>query len=268
VIKGIKRGGEKEKMDIKRGTVILGSILVIAMMIQGVNAQNLASIEGYIFNETGAPLEGVNVTWRDNVTGELYMSMITGSNGYYCMLDQFDGTRESLITATKLGYLPNSTVISMTGTPFIPTKYYANFTLRKAGFDTGTDNCSYPSIAGIHTGTFIPFHDIYVHRIYTYPCVGTAGHSEYVAFYYNINGTKVKDASWEGYQENYNYIEFDEPFILQEGVKYEYEIRTGSYSQIIHNQSLRTTDGIINCTQFTDVNGNVYDNWIPAIKLE
>ena len=132
MIKGIKRGGEKEKMDIKRGTVILGSILVIAMMVQGVNAQiEMASIEGYIFNETGAPLEGVNVTWRDNVTGELYMSMITGSNGYYYMLDAYNGTRESLITASKLGYRDNSTVISMTSTPVMPAKYFANFTLEK-----------------------------------------------------------------------------------------------------------------------------------------
>jgi len=255
------------KRDKKRAIVILGSIL-IAMMVQGVNAQfNKALITGYVFNETGAPLAGVNVTWEDNVTHQLYDYVITSTDGAYYMTQTYDGTRESLITASKHGYYPNSTVISMTAS-FPPAEYEVNFTLKKIAFDTGTYNCSYPSIAGIHTGTFVPFHDIYVQRIYTYPCVGTAGHSEYVAFYYNVNGTKVKDASWKGYQENYNYIEFDEPFILQEGVKYDYKIRTGSYPQIIHNQSLRTTDGIINCTQFTDVNGNVYDNWIPAIRLE
>jgi len=208
------------------------------------------------------------VTWENATTHELYKYVITGGDGDYIMSLKFEGTRESLITASKFGYYPNSTVISVTSGGFPFPEYVLDFTLKKASFDTGTDNCSYPSIAGIHTGTFIPFHDIYVQRIYTYPCVGTAGHSEYVAFYYNVNGTKVKDASWKGYQENYNYIEFDEPFILQEGVKYDYKIRTGSYPQIIHNQSLTTTDGIINCTQFTDANGNVYDNWIPAIKLE
>lgn len=257
---------------IKRTIAIIGTMVVLAVMvgllIQGVNALLTAAIIiGYTFDETGAPLAGVNVTWKNNQTGEFYGSVTTGLDGFYCMQDTYSGTRESLITASKSGYFTNSTVISMTA-GFPPVEYVANFTLKKPAFDTGTDNCTYPSIAGTHTGTLIPLHDIYVQRIYTYPCAGTAGHSEYVAFYYNVNGTKIKDGSWKGYQENYNYIELDELVILQEGVKYDYEIRTGSYPQIIHNQSLTTSDGIINCTQFTDVNGNVYDNWIPAIKLE
>ena len=49
-------------------------------------------------------------------------------------------------------------------------------------FDTGAD--TYPSIFGTHEGTIIPKHDIFVEQLYTYPCEGTGGHSEYVAFYY------------------------------------------------------------------------------------
>jgi len=103
--------------------------------------------------------------------------------------------------------------------------------------------------------------------MYTYPCAGTGGHSEYVAFYYP-DGPMIKDATWGGYQGNYNYIEFDEPFTLEKEVTYNYTIITGSYPQIIHNQSLTTTDGTITCTQFTDANGNTYNDWIPAIRLE
>ncbi|MCD6203740.1 MAG: hypothetical protein J7I99_05215 [Methanophagales archaeon] len=45
-------------------------------------------------------------------------------------------------------------------------------------------------------------------------------------------------------------------------------IRTGSYPQIHHNTSLLTPNGWINCTKFVDANGKIYDDWIPAIRLE
>ena len=49
-------------------------------------------------------------------------------------------------------------------------------------FDTGTG--TYPSIMGTHNGTITPNQTISVSKMYTYPCTGTGGHSEYVAFYY------------------------------------------------------------------------------------
>ena len=49
---------------------------------------------------------------------------------------------------------------------------------------------------------------------------------------------------------------------------YNYTIRTGSYPQIHHTAALPTANGWINCTEFTDVNGKVYKDWIPAIRLE
>jgi len=101
--------------------------------------------------------------------------------------------------------------------------------------------------------------------MYTYPCIGTGGHTEYVRFYGNsldVNKT------WNGYIGDYHHIFFDTSFTLQANTTYNYEIRTGSYPQIIHEQSLPTLNGTINCTQFTDANGKTYNDWIPAIRLE
>ena len=123
-------------MDIKRTVLILGSILAIAMMVQGVNAQiNSASIDGYIFNETGAPLAGALVEWRNNATSELIGNSTSTSDGFYFMNHMYDGTVESLITASKSGYVPNSTVISMTAA-FPPAAYHANLTLTQIPADT------------------------------------------------------------------------------------------------------------------------------------
>jgi len=127
-------------------------------------------------------------------------------------------------------------------------------------FDTGEG--SYPSIMGTHNGT------ITIQRMYTYPCTGTGGHSEYAGFY-GQNGTKIGEGHWKGYQSgDYHYITFDAPFTLEIGETYNYTIRTGSYPQIIHNQTLTTKNGTITCTEFTDANGRRYNNWIPAIRLE
>jgi len=49
---------------------------------------------------------------------------------------------------------------------------------------------------------------------------------------------------------------------------YNYTIRTGSYPQIHHTDALPTANGWINCTNFTDANGRIYTDWIPAIRLE
>jgi hypothetical protein len=130
-------------------------------------------------------------------------------------------------------------------------------------FDTGYG--TYPSIMGNHKGTITPNKTIIVHKMYTYPCAGTGGHTEYVRFYGNgLNVTKT----WNGYIDNYHNIFFDPSITLEANTSYNYEIRTGSYPQIIHEQSLPTVNGTIKCTQFTDANGKIYYDWIPAIRLE
>ena len=134
-------------------------------------------------------------------------------------------------------------------------------------FDTGLPENPYPSISGTHTGNIIPSQDITVHKIYTYPCEGTGGHTEYVRIW---NDTwEGKEAYWRGYQHDWHNITFDEPFTLFAKRTYHYEIITGSYPQIIHKPEHTTQDGsYINCTSFVDANGKTYTDWIPAIRIE
>jgi len=128
-----------------------------------------------------------------------------------------------------------------------------------------TDAGTYPSSSGIHTGTITLRHTIDVAKLYTYPCAGTGGHTEYVRFYGpDLDVTKT----WNGYIGDYHSIIFVPSFTLQANTTYNYEISTGSYPQIIHEQSLPTANGTINCTLFTDANGKTYTDWIPAIRLE
>ncbi len=131
-------------------------------------------------------------------------------------------------------------------------------------FDTGAG--TYPSIMGTHTGTIKPSTDITVNKMYTYPCAGTGGYTEYVRIY-NDTGT-IAEEHWEGYQGDYHNISFSQQFTLIGGEIYNYTIKTGSYPQIIHEHEYdKATGGKITCTSFVDVNGKVYNDWIPAIKL-
>ena len=136
-------------------------------------------------------------------------------------------------------------------------------------FDTGASAHPYPSIAGWHEGTIQPERDITVHKMYTYPCAGTGGHSEYAAFYNAATGEEIANGTWKGYAAgNYHYIEFEMPFDLHENETYKYTIKTGSYPQIIHEKSKPVGGGAITCTEFTNANGETYEDWIPAIRLE
>ena len=130
-------------------------------------------------------------------------------------------------------------------------------------FDTGSGTS--PSISGIHKGTIKPNVTIEVSTLYTYPCPGTGGHTEYVQIWNNTGWNAT--ATWEGYVGGWHTIVFNSPFTLIANETYNYTIRTGSYPQIHHEFSLATANGRINCTEFIDVNGNVHYDWIPAIKL-
>ncbi len=131
-------------------------------------------------------------------------------------------------------------------------------------FDTGSSNKPYPSISGTHNGTITPSQPIPVQNIYTYPCPGTGGHTEHARIW---NSTLNVTATWDGYTEDWHNITFDDPFTLVAGETYNYTIRTGSYPQVHHIPALLTTNGWINSTKFVDVNGKIYYDWIPAIRL-
>ena len=135
----------------------------------------------------------------------------------------------------------------------------------KSYIDTGQSPNPYPSISGTHNGTIIPTKTIIATKLYTYPCAGTGGHTEYARIW---NKTWNATATWDGYAGDWHNITFDNPVVLLPNKTYNYTIRTGSYPQIIHNQTHTTLDGsFINCTEFIDANGKKYEDWIPAIKL-
>ena len=133
-----------------------------------------------------------------------------------------------------------------------------------AQFDTNSPESPYPSIGGTHNGTIKPTEAIAVHKLYTYPCIGTGGHSDYVKIW---NASWNATAQWEGYTGDWQNITFEEDFVLQPNEEYNYTIHTGSYLQIHHTPTLSTPNGWINCTEFVDANGKKHNDWIPSLRL-
>ncbi|MHC1600531.1 MAG: phospholipase D-like domain-containing protein [Candidatus Methanospirareceae archaeon] len=133
----------------------------------------------------------------------------------------------------------------------------------KLVFDTGPG--TYPSIFGTHNGTIKPNHTAIATKLYTYPCAGTGGHTEYVKLW-NSTGWNVT-AIWNGYKDDWHNISFNTTFTLYANETYNYTIRTGSYPQILHEESFNATGGRITCDKFIDANGKIYYDWIPAITL-
>ncbi len=138
------------------------------------------------------------------------------------------------------------------------------FAAPKNVLDTGQPANPYPSIMGNHTGTIKTNHTIIATKLYTYHCEGTGGHTEYAKIW---NATWDATAAWEGYCSDWNNIVFDKPVVLLANETYNYTIRTGSYPQIHHNKILTLPDGEFTCLKFTDANGRVYYDMIPAIRL-
>jgi len=130
-------------------------------------------------------------------------------------------------------------------------------------FDTGKGD--YPSIAGTHNGTIKLNQTITVSKLYTYPCIGTGGHTESIKIW-NSTGWNVT-ATWNGYTGDWHNLTFNNSFTLDANETYNYTIRTGSYPQIIHEPSWNATGGVITCTEFVDLNGQQHEGWIPAIRL-
>jgi hypothetical protein len=195
-----------------------------------------------------------------------YSTRITGKSGDVILADLTfqavgpgDSTSELNISVTSL--------IDVNYMDILHTVKNGTFHILKVDLtklDTGKG--AYPSISGIHQGAIIPNRDILLSKLSIYPCSGTGGHIEYV----RIGNTSWNtSATWSGYSHgDWSTIAFNSPFVLLNNETYYYEIVTGSYPQIHHQKELRTLDGsFINCTSFVDLNGDVYDDWIPAIRL-
>jgi len=131
-------------------------------------------------------------------------------------------------------------------------------------FDTGRPENPYPSISGEFVGTIKTNKKIIAKKLYTYACEGTGGHTEHAII---CNKTWCAYAEWEGYKGDWMNISFNRTVVLMPYETYNITIVTDSYPQIHHTSSLKTENGWINCTEFTDANGKKYKNWIPAIKL-
>ncbi len=127
-----------------------------------------------------------------------------------------------------------------------------------------SDIVGYQRISGMHTSTIVQNQDITAQKLYPYPCAGTGGHTESTRIYGNVVN---ENASRNGYAEDGDKITFDSSFTLEAGKTYNYVIETGSYPQIHHTDNISTPAGFITCSEFRDVNGKRYSDWIPAIRL-
>jgi len=130
-------------------------------------------------------------------------------------------------------------------------------------FDTRSG--TYPSISGIHNGTITPSRNLSVSKLFTYPCPGTGGHTEYAKIW-NSSWDEA-EARWNGYVGDWHNLSFNNTFVLYQNETYNYTIRTGSYPQIIHEQTKDVEGGTITCTSFVDANRKEYNDRIPAIRL-
>jgi hypothetical protein len=139
------------------------------------------------------------------------------------------------------------------------------FALPPDYFDT--DPGSYPSIAGTHNGTITPFRNLSVSTLYTYPCAGTGGHTEYMRIF---DATwSAETVQWPGYVSDWHFLPFNHSFTLRCGETYNYTIVTGSYPQLIRGPEHTVPGvGVITCSEFRDANGEMAPPWIPAIRLE
>ena len=210
----------------------------------------------------------VAVTWvfidSDTVRVLVNMPLGVGVTGSGCLAElEFEVKGRCSEKSTLV--LSNGMLVNAEAEEIKAEWYDDEVTVVLTIFDTGEG--TYPSISGTHKGTITPSTDIPVHKMYTYPCIGTGGHSEYVKIW-NATWEGV-ETHWIGYIGDYHNISFSEPFTLEAGETYSYTIITGSYPQIHHTDELEVESGTgtIRCTEFVDINGKVYTDWIPAIKL-
>ena len=167
-------------------------------------------------------------------------------------------------TSAKVGTRNVSAIVTNDNGTAMQTWTWIVQTSEKLVFDTGAPANPYPSIMGNHTGTIKPNHTVIATKLYTYPCAGTGGHTEYARIW---NLTWNATATWEGYAGDWHNITFNKTVVLLANETYNYTVRTGSYPQIHHTDALPTDNGWINCTGFIDANGKRYNNWVPAIRV-
>ena len=222
---------------------------------------------------SGMDLSAINETYKPEgvILQSAYMINSTGTGKFALQFTNIPNASSIIvykINATNhwiaLDTITTATNITFTISVGDPLVVFG--TKAAAIFDTEPSENPYPSIMGTHKGEIKPSANINVSRLYTYPCPGTGGHTEYAKIWNNSGLDRI--ATWSGYKNDWHNITFDESFTLFAEKTYYYEIRTGSYPQIIHTPEHTTLEGsFINCTSFVDANGKKYYDWIPAFKL-
>lgn len=223
---------------------------------------NIIYLNNFINNTENADSYNPTNIWNstEKITYAYNGSTFTNYLGNYW--DDYRGTDAD---KDGLGDFPYSIDLDKDYHPLMsPFEYY--FIPVENIFDTGPSKNPYPSIAGTHNGSITPSRTINVSALYTYACEGTGGHTKYVRIW-NESGI-IAEAHWNGYKSDWHNISFPDSFILEAGKTYNYTIRTGSYPQIHHKNELEVDGGIIRCNKFTDTSGKIYNNWIPAIRLD
>ena len=208
--------------------------------------------------------EGMNMLFNDNIVKTNAWDWTTEAYPNSKIdVESIDVTANLTASGNNMGFRDTGTTGMQASNAFLVITYKEE---EEEFFDTGSPANPYSSIFGTHNGTITVDKTITVNRMYTYPCVGTGGHTELVKIW-NETTRDCAEAHWDGYIGDYLNISFNRTLILKKGVIYNYTIRTGSYPQIIHAKEFNATGGKITCTEFVDVNGKRYNNWIPAIKL-
>jgi len=259
-------------MKLKGLSILVITVAMCALVAYASAPPTPFMIYGVVNDSTGSPVNNPIVTVTNLNAGKVFPADTSASYNYYQFIFanstdvnvsetlQFDVKSQDGSQSKVFNHTINETEINKGGI------FDFNITLEPVQiiFDTGTG--TYPSIKGTHEGNFTPNCNITVHQFYTYPCAGTGGHSEHVIFCDYETKTEVINVSWKGYQSDYHNITVPDA-MLRENHVYNYTIITGSYPQIIHNETCANEVGTMTCTQFVDANGKSYDNWIPAIRL-
>ncbi|RZN39008.1 MAG: hypothetical protein EFT35_04120 [Methanophagales archaeon ANME-1-THS] len=231
-------------------------------------------VNGYVFYENGSACNGAVVNVTNLGSGAKWQADTIPTSNYY-QLVLVNGTDVNASETLQFDLKsPDGTQSNVTNHTIIQQEIdnggYFNFNIsleaKPAIFDTGRPENPYPSISGTHNGTIKPNKTIIVNKLYTYPCVGTGGHTEFAKIWNETEGV-CAIANWGGYRGDYHNISFNTTLTLKEGMVYNYTIRTGSYPQVHHTPALPTANGWMNCSSFVDANGKIYYDWIPAIKL-
>ena len=263
-------------MKAKGFTVLVIIVAMCALMVQVAAQPTPFMISGYVYYENGDACDNPTMNINNTNTSNNWGTEIkTNANFSYYQLILATGSDINASEILRFNVTSpdgdQSKIVERTVTQEeVNDGGRFNFNISLEGipmpsvFDTGTG--AYPSIFGTHNGTITPEQNITVNRMYTYPCAGTGGHTEYVRIWNESEGLEGV-GHWIGYQGDYHNVTISPTITLLKSHEYNYTVRTGSYPRIIHARSKLVTGGNITCAKFTDANGKEYDNWIPAIRL-